>query len=106
MNEAAIELQDLQVAYTVRGVDRRVLRGVSFSIGQGESYGLVGESGCGKTTAAFAIMRYLPRNAKILNGSIRLNGDDMLGMGGGRMRRRGPVYSAMRGPTARTSTPA
>jgi len=87
MNEAAIELQDLQVAYTVRGVDRRVLRGVSFSIGQGESYGLVGESGCGKTTAAFAIMRYLPRNAKILNGSIRLNGEDMIGMSGSSMRR-------------------
>jgi peptide/nickel transport system ATP-binding protein len=87
VNDAAIELQDLEVAYRVRGVDRRVLRGVSFAIGQGESYGLVGESGCGKTTAAFAIMRYLPRNAKILNGSIRLNGDDMLGMGGGRVRR-------------------
>jgi peptide/nickel transport system ATP-binding protein len=87
VNDAAIELQDLEVAYRVRGVDRRVLRGVSFAIGQGESYGLVGESGCGKTTAAFAIMRYLPRNAKILNGSIRLNGDDMLGMGGGSVRR-------------------
>jgi peptide/nickel transport system ATP-binding protein len=87
MTDAAIELQDLQVAYTVRGVDRAVLRGVSFQIGQGESYGLVGESGCGKTTAAFAIMRYLPRNAKVLNGSIRLNGEDMLGMGGGNVRR-------------------
>jgi peptide/nickel transport system ATP-binding protein len=87
MTDAAIELQDLQVAYTVRGVDRAVLRGVSFQIGQGESYGLVGESGCGKTTAAFAIMRYLPRNAKIQSGSIRLNGEDMLGMGGGNVRR-------------------
>ena len=87
MTDAAIELQDLQVAYTVRGVDRRVLRGVSFSIGQGESYGLVGESGCGKTTAAFSIMRYLPRNAKIQGGSIRLNGEDMLAMSGGKVRR-------------------
>jgi peptide/nickel transport system ATP-binding protein len=87
MNDPAIELQDLEIAYRVRGVDRRVLRGVSFAISQGESYGLVGESGCGKTTAAFAIMRYLPRNAKILNGSIRLNGEDMLGMGGGSVRR-------------------
>jgi peptide/nickel transport system ATP-binding protein len=87
MTDAAIELQDLQIAYTVRGVDRRVLRGVSFSIGEGESYGLVGESGCGKTTAAFAIMRYLPRNAKVLSGSIRLNGEDMLAMSGGSVRR-------------------
>jgi len=87
MTDAAIELQDLQIAYTVRGIDRRVLRGVSFSIGQGESYGLVGESGCGKTTAAFAIMRYLPRNAKIQSGSIRLNGEDMLAMSGAKVRR-------------------
>ena len=87
MNDPAIQLQDLEIAYRVRGVDRRVLRGVSFEIGQGESYGLVGESGCGKTTAAFAIMRYLPRNAKTLNGSIRLNGEDMLGMSGAHVRR-------------------
>ncbi len=87
MSDPAIELQDLEIAYRVRGVDRRVLRGVSFAIGQGEAYGLVGESGCGKTTAAFAIMRYLPRNAKTLNGSIRLNGEDMLAMGGGKVRR-------------------
>ena len=87
MTDAAIELQDLQIAYTVRGIDRRVLRGVSFSIGQGESYGLVGESGCGKTTAAFAIMRYLPRNAKTQGGSIRLNGEDMLAMSGAKVRR-------------------
>jgi peptide/nickel transport system ATP-binding protein len=87
MSDAAIQLQDLEIAYRVRGVDRRVLRGVSFEIGQGESYGLVGESGCGKTTAAFAIMRYLPRNAKTLNGSIRLNGEDMLGMSGAHVRR-------------------
>jgi len=87
MSDPAIQLQDLEIAYRVRGVDRRVLRGVSFEIGQGESYGLVGESGCGKTTAAFAIMRYLPRNAKTLNGSIRLNGEDMLGMSGAHVRR-------------------
>ncbi len=42
-----LELRNLEVAYTVRGIDRQVLRNVSFSIAPGEAYGLVGESGCG-----------------------------------------------------------
>jgi peptide/nickel transport system ATP-binding protein len=81
MNEPAIQLEDLEVVYRVRGVDRNVLRGVSLTIGEGESYGLVGESGCGKTTAAFAIMRALPRNGRVVSGSIRVKGEDLLGMG-------------------------
>ena len=69
-NVPALELKDLQVQYTVRGIDRDVLRGISLSIAPGEAYGLVGESGCGKSTAAFAAMRYLPRNGKISGGQI------------------------------------
>jgi peptide/nickel transport system ATP-binding protein len=87
MSTPAIELQDLEVVYRVRGIDRRVLRGVTLSIGQGESYGLVGESGCGKTTAAFSIMRYLPRNGRVVGGSIKVNGEDLLAMGGASVRR-------------------
>ncbi|HEU4448826.1 MAG TPA: ABC transporter ATP-binding protein [Gaiellaceae bacterium] len=77
---AALELDDLRVAYTIRGVDREVLRGVSFSVAEGESYGLVGESGCGKSTAAYALMRYLPRNGKITSGSIRIAGEELMGL--------------------------
>jgi peptide/nickel transport system ATP-binding protein len=83
----AIELEDLEVVYRVRGIDRSVLRGVSFAIARGESYGLVGESGCGKTTAAFAIMRYLPRNGRVVGGSIRVNGEDLLTMDQAQVRR-------------------
>jgi peptide/nickel transport system ATP-binding protein len=86
MSDLAIELQDLQVVYRVRGKDRLVLRGVSLAIERGESFGLVGESGCGKTTAAFAIMRSLPRNGRITGGSIRANGEDLLVMGQGEVR--------------------
>ena len=42
-----------------------MLRGVTLQIAEGESYGLVGESGCGKSTAAFAVVRYLPRNGRV-----------------------------------------
>ncbi len=79
MNEQhpTLELRQLQVAYRVRSFDRAVLRDVSLSIAPGESYGLVGESGCGKSTAAFAAMRYLPRNGVISGGSIHFEGRDL-----------------------------
>ena len=77
---AALAVEDLEVVYTVRGIDRAVLRGVSFSIAPGEAYGLVGESGCGKSTTAYAALRYLPSNGKIVGGHVLVAGDDVTGM--------------------------
>jgi peptide/nickel transport system ATP-binding protein len=77
----ALELDEVHAVYRVRGIDRPVLRGVTFSVPQGEAFGLVGESGCGKSTAAFAVMRYLPRNGRVTSGAIRVAGRDLLGMG-------------------------
>jgi peptide/nickel transport system ATP-binding protein len=74
----ALELDDLRVAYGVRGRDREVLRGVSLTIAPGTAYGLVGESGCGKSTAALAIVQYLPRNGRVTAGSIHIAGRDVL----------------------------
>ena len=73
-------MRDLEVAYRVRGTWRQVLRGISFSIGPGESFGLVGESGCGKSTAAMAAMRYLADNGRISSGSITVDGKDLVGL--------------------------
>ena len=64
----ALELRNLAVTYRVRGRDQPVLRGVSLRVGKGEAYGLVGESGCGKSTAALAALRALPRNGVISAG--------------------------------------
>ena len=58
----------------MRGNDRAAIRGLSFEIGRGESFGLVGESGCGKSTVALALVRYLPRNGKVSGGSILIDG--------------------------------
>jgi len=77
MSSPTLALRDLAVAYRVRGIERQVLRGVTLSIQPGEAYGLVGESGCGKSTAAFAAMRYLPRNGAITGGSILFEGRDI-----------------------------
>jgi peptide/nickel transport system ATP-binding protein len=78
MTAPALELDDLHVAYRVRGRDREVLRGVSLTIAQGTAYGLVGESGCGKSTAALAIVQYLPRNGRVTSGSVAIAGLDVL----------------------------
>jgi peptide/nickel transport system ATP-binding protein len=78
--EPALELVDLDVTYRVRGIDRQVLRGVSLTIERGHSYGLVGESGCGKSTAALAIVQYLPRNGRVRSGSIRIAGRDVVSL--------------------------
>jgi len=84
--QPTLELRDLRVAYRVRGIDREVLRGISLSIQPGEAYGLVGESGCGKSTAAFAAMRYLPRNGSITGGSIHFEGKDITSIGDDEIR--------------------
>jgi peptide/nickel transport system ATP-binding protein len=84
---AALDIRDLDVCYRVRGVDRQVLRSVSLTVGAGQSYGLVGESGCGKSTAALAAVRYLPRNGKVMAGSVSVAGEDMLAKSGDELRR-------------------
>jgi peptide/nickel transport system ATP-binding protein len=83
----ALELRDLDVQYRVRGIWRDVLRSVSLSIAEGEAYGLVGESGCGKSTAAYAALRYLPRNGRVSQGSIHVAGEDLLAMSGSEVQR-------------------
>jgi peptide/nickel transport system ATP-binding protein len=75
-----LEVSHLDVTYRVRGTDRPALRDVSFRIGRQESFGLVGESGCGKSTTALVITRYLPRNGRLSGGSITVNGRDIASM--------------------------
>ncbi len=83
----ALELDELDVVYRVRGRDRQVLRGVTLNVRRGEAYGLVGESGCGKSTAALAIVRYLPRNGRVRSGAIRIDGRDVLSLSSGDLRK-------------------
>jgi peptide/nickel transport system ATP-binding protein len=73
----AVEIDGLTVSYRRRQRLLRVLTDVSFTIKPGEAYGLVGESGCGKTTVAMSLMRYLPPNAVVESGTITVGGDDL-----------------------------
>jgi peptide/nickel transport system ATP-binding protein len=84
---AALAVRDLEIVYRVRGRDREVVRGISFAIEKQGSYGLVGESGCGKTTVALSAVRYLPRNGRVTSGSIHVAGRDVLALRGESLRR-------------------
>jgi peptide/nickel transport system ATP-binding protein len=83
---AALSVEDLRLSYVVRGIPRVVLRGVTFEVRPGESYGLVGESGCGKSTTAYAAVRYLPRNGRITGGRILVDGADVTKMNDDQVR--------------------
>src|SRR5436853_7890127 len=85
-SDAALRIEDLSLSYIVRGIPRPVLRGVSFAIAPGAASGRDGESGCGKSTPAYAAVRYLARNARITGGRILINGNDVTTMSEDRLR--------------------
>ncbi len=78
-NNPYIEVKDLVVEYTSDGEIVHAVNGVSFSLAKGETLGLVGETGAGKTTIAKSILRILPDPpAKVKGGQILLEGQDLM----------------------------
>lgn len=90
-----LSVKDLVVEYTTDGETVHAVNRVSFSLEKGETLGLVGETGAGKTTIAKSILRILPEvSARIRNGSVFLNGTDILHVKDEEMRKiRGNVIS-------------
>lgn len=74
-----LEVRDLAISYETRKGDVPAVRGVNFSVHQGETVGVVGESGCGKSTIAFGILDFLGANGKVVGGSIKFMGREMVG---------------------------
>ena len=75
-----LEITDLETRYTTERGDVHAVGGVSLSVDEKETLGLVGESGCGKTTLAKSIFELLPRNGHVAGGSIELNGTELTAM--------------------------
>jgi peptide/nickel transport system ATP-binding protein len=75
-----LALENLRVSYASRAGLVNVIPDLTFSIAPGEAMGLVGESGCGKSTVALAIVRYLGRAGRIVGGRIRFEGRDVAGL--------------------------
>jgi oligopeptide/dipeptide ABC transporter ATP-binding protein len=74
-----LEVEGLQTYFFNRGSTVKAVDGVSFFLRKGETLGIVGESGCGKTMTALSLLRLVPQPAgKIVSGEIRLNGEDLL----------------------------
>ena len=83
----ALRIEHLEVSFKVGQRERKVVSDVSFAIRPGESYGLVGESGCGKSTVAFAAIRYLARNGRLSGGRIWIDGRDLWSLPARELRR-------------------
>lgn len=76
--ELVLKVEGLRLSYETRRGDVKAVRDISFEIKRGEALGLVGESGCGKTTVAMAVMAYLSPNARVDGGRILFQGENML----------------------------
>jgi peptide/nickel transport system ATP-binding protein len=82
---SVLSIRDLRVTYRTQGGGVPAVRGVDLNIARGEVLGLAGESGCGKSTIASAVLRLLPQGTKT-EGAILLQGEDVLTMKPGRLR--------------------
>jgi peptide/nickel transport system ATP-binding protein len=84
---ALLEVSDLRVEFSTRSGKALVLNGVAFEIRRGETLCVVGESGCGKSMTALALLRLIPfPPGRISHGQVRFQGEDLLRVGEDRMR--------------------
>ncbi len=82
-----LEVEGLCTEFHLRHATARAVDTVSFSVRRGECLGLVGESGCGKTTIGLSVLKLLPQVGHITAGTVRLNGRDLVGLDERQMRR-------------------
>ena len=82
-----LKVENLAILYETRKGDVPAVRDVSFEIHRRETHGIVGESGCGKSTVAFGIVNFLGRNGRIVGGSILFRGQELRGRSEEELRR-------------------
>ncbi|MGC9107921.1 MAG: ATP-binding cassette domain-containing protein, partial [Infirmifilum sp.] len=88
MANIVLSVRDLYLYYRTRKGVVKAVDKVSFDLKRGETIAIVGESGCGKTSLARAIIRLLPRNVEKFDGVISLNGTDVMKMDEEEFRKR------------------
>lgn len=86
-NNHLIDIEDLRVSFFTPGGEVQAVRGISWFLNEGEALGIVGESGSGKSVSVYAIMRLLQHPGRVVGGSIRFNGTDILSLSEEDMRK-------------------
>ena len=87
MSGPVLEVRDLQTHFFTRAGVLKAVEGVSFTLNRGEVLGLVGESGSGKSVTGFSLMGLVDAPGKVVGGSIRLNGQELVGLPERQMRK-------------------
>src|SRR5918998_5967541 len=88
IGDIVLEVHDLHTHIFTRWGVVRAVDGVSFYLRQGETLGIVGESGCGKTMTALSLLRLVPQpGGRIVQGSIKIDGRDIVKLSDAEMRR-------------------
>lgn len=80
MSKEVLKVENLNMHYETLSGNVSAVKNVSFTLHEGESFGLVGESGCGKTSVAMALLQLQADNAKISSGSIKLDDKELVGL--------------------------
>ena len=94
---ALIDVDNLKIHFITRSGPVKAVDGVSFKVNSNETLGLIGESGCGKTTTAMSIMRFIKPPGRVVGGRIIFNGSDIVTMNDEQIRRlRGAQLSIVR----------
>jgi len=86
MTDHLLEVEALRTQFFAEGSVTRAVDGISFAIAPGETLGLVGESGCGKSVTALSVMRLLPKNGRVVGGAVHFDGRDLLALSEAEMR--------------------
>ena len=76
-----LEVKDLRTSFFTPAGEVKAVNGVSFNLDHGKVLGIVGESGSGKSVTAYSIMQILEKNGKIVSGSIKMDGQELVDAG-------------------------
>jgi oligopeptide/dipeptide ABC transporter ATP-binding protein len=86
VSESLLSVEELQVRFQTYAGRVHAVNGMTFDVGRGEFFGLVGESGCGKSVTGLAILGMIPRGGAVTSGRIRFHGEDLLTKSDAEMR--------------------